>query len=43
MERKYAPSNLVLLKLNRLQLVGTRILPPTPQLRVPLLDTGVKI
>lgn len=43
MERKYPPSNLVLCKLTRLQVVGTRILPSTPQLRVASLDPRVKI
>lgn len=42
MERKYPPSNLVLCKLTRLQVVGTRILPSTPQLRVASLDPGSK-
>lgn len=37
--KKTCPSNLVLLKLNRLQLVGTRIRPTIPRLRGGLLDT----
>lgn len=37
--KKTCPSNSVLLKLNRLQLVGTRIRPTIPRLRGGLLDS----
>lgn len=41
MERKSAPSHSVLLKLHRVQLAGTRILPTTPPLGAALLHIGV--